>query len=64
MQNGVVVIPAQDPAFVDKVLEAIPPRVKASAAVLQKILKLASQLARPKRPDELASKVELSLDRL
>lgn len=36
-ENGVVVIPAQDPAFVDKVLEAIPPRVKADELVAEDI---------------------------
>jgi regulator of RNase E activity RraA len=36
-ENGVVVIPAQDPEFVDKVLAAIPPRVKADELVAEDI---------------------------
>lgn len=35
--NGVVAIPAQDPAFVEKVLAAIPPRVKADELVADDI---------------------------
>lgn len=36
-ENGVVVIPAQDPQFVEKVLESIPPRVEADTLVAQDI---------------------------
>lgn len=35
--NGVVVLPAKDPEFVDKVLTAIPPRVKADELVAEDI---------------------------
>ncbi|KAF5093082.1 hypothetical protein D0Z03_002557 [Geotrichum reessii] len=38
-ENGVVVIPAQDPEFVEKVLTAIPPRVKADELVAEDIKK-------------------------
>lgn len=36
-ENGVVVIPSEDQQFVDKVLEAIPPRVEADTLVAQDI---------------------------
>lgn len=36
-ENGVVAIPASDPEFVDQVLAAIPPRVKADELVAQDI---------------------------